>query len=243
MREVQECPKGSWVDDLSLKWIAAAVAVIAAAGVVFGISVTLGSHNRTRLDLVKGISIDDIEISGYDGSAVAKVDDEALRDLIEYDGDNDEVGDFIETVTFEVSPDSDLCNDDSITVKAVYDRTDAKDAKVKVTDDNVTFTVTGLDYESEYDSGYDSDNSSYSDDDYDDSGDDYYEDSNYYTYLVNAWDGFAAVRTGRGTDFQEVGRIWNDESVDVYNYSNGWYEIATGKWKGYYIHESSLEDY
>lgn len=75
------------------------------------------------------------------------------------------------------------------------------------------------------------------DDDEDDEDD---EDDGSETFTVDAWDGFAAVRSGRGTNYSQVGKLNNGETVKVTDLENGWYKIASGKWKGYYLHRSSL---
>jgi len=77
------------------------------------------------------------------------------------------------------------------------------------------------------------------DDDVDE--DDHDDDDDVLTFTVDAWDGFAAVRTGRGTGYSQVGRLNNGEKVKVTDLENGWYKIAKGKWKGYYLHKSSLK--
>ena len=79
------------------------------------------------------------------------------------------------------------------------------------------------------------------DDDEDDDDEDGDTGDYVQTFTVDAWDGFAAVRTGRGTGYSEVGRLNNGEKVKVKDLENGWYEIASGKWKGYYLHKSSLK--
>ena len=66
------------------------------------------------------------------------------------------------------------------------------------------------------------------------------EDDGSETFTVDAWDGFAAVRSGRGTNYKQVGRLNNGEKVKVTDLENGWYKISSGKWKGYYLHRSSL---
>ncbi len=78
-------------------------------------------------------------------------------------------------------------------------------------------------------------------DDTDDDEDDHDDDDDVLTFTVDAWDGFAAVRTGRGTGYSQVGRLNNGETVKVTDLENGWYKIAKGKWKGYYLHKSSLK--
>ena len=77
-------------------------------------------------------------------------------------------------------------------------------------------------------------------DDIDDTDDDD-DDDDVLTFTVDAWDGFAAIRTGRGTGYSQVGRLNNGETVKVTDLENGWYKIAKGKWKGYYLHKSSLK--
>ena len=79
------------------------------------------------------------------------------------------------------------------------------------------------------------------DDEDDDDDDDDDSDAFVQTFTVDAWDGFAAIRTGRGTGYTEVGRLNNGEKVKVKDLENGWYKIASGKWKGYYLHKSSLK--
>ena len=62
----------------------------------------------------------------------------------------------------------------------------------------------------------------------------------YVVMIVSAPDNYAAVRTGRGTQFEEVGRITNGHRVALKDLENGWYKIARGKYKGYYTHQSSF---
>ena len=76
------------------------------------------------------------------------------------------------------------------------------------------------------------------DDDADDEDED--EEKDYTVMVVSAPDNYAAVRSGRGTQYQEVGRITNGHRVALKNLENGWYEIAKGKYKGYYTHQSSF---
>ena len=65
------------------------------------------------------------------------------------------------------------------------------------------------------------------------------EEKDYVTMTVQAPDNYAAVRTGRGTTYEEVGRIMNGHKVALTDLKNGWYKIAKGKYKGYYTHQSS----
>lgn len=100
-----------------------------------------------------------------------------------------------------------------------------------------------LDSADDDDEDFDDDNDAVADDnDVDDSDDDENdEDDDVATFTVDAWDGFAAVRTGRGTGYQQVGKLNNGAKVQVTDLENGWYKIAKGKWKGYYLHKSSLK--
>ena len=74
----------------------------------------------------------------------------------------------------------------------------------------------------------------------DEDDDDDEEEHDYVTMVVSAPDNFAAVRSGRGTQYQEVGRITNGNKVALTDLQNGWYRIAKGKYKGYYAHQSSF---
>lgn len=65
------------------------------------------------------------------------------------------------------------------------------------------------------------------------------EDKDYVVMIVQASDNFAAVRTGRGVEYDEVGRITNGHKVALTDLKDGWYKIAKGEYKGYYTHESS----
>ena len=73
-------------------------------------------------------------------------------------------------------------------------------------------------------------------DDEDEEGD---KDKDYIVMTVRASDNFAAVRAGRGTQYEEVGRITNGNKVALTDLKDGWYKIAEGEYKGYYTHESS----
>ena len=85
----------------------------------------------------------------------------------------------------------------------------------------------------------DQDDSDLDDEDEDDEDDDDEEEKDYVTMTVQAPDNYAAVRTGRGTTYEEVGRIMNGHKVALTDLKNGWYKIAKGKYKGYYTHQSS----
>lgn len=62
----------------------------------------------------------------------------------------------------------------------------------------------------------------------------------HHTYMVISEEGFIKIMDGRGDNYNVVGIIHNDEYVDVNNYEDGWWTIASGNYAGYYIYESSL---
>lgn len=75
---------------------------------------------------------------------------------------------------------------------------------------------------------------------------DYFKDENYpigsetFTLYVQDPDGFAYVREGRGTQYKAVGKIVSGKKLKLTYYKDGWYYIASGKYKGYYISEKCL---
>lgn len=75
------------------------------------------------------------------------------------------------------------------------------------------------------------------------SGGDTHSDSSVTRYVADA-DGYANVRTGRGTNYSVVGSLSNGARVHVYRLRNGWYQIASGDYSGYYISQNTLsKDY
>ena len=231
--------------------IVCVIAVLAIGGGVFAFLMNANDDDKTKLDLVSNISKDNIKIDGYDGEATANVDANELRQYIEYEGNDEAVQSFIQSVTYSVTPAENLKEGDKITLKADYDRTDAKEAKVKVTKDNITFTVGALEEapEPEPEEEETPEPEPEPEEEPDPSDEDFVE---YYTFRVDTTyapeeggkdDGFAAVRTEPSTTSgSRVGKIYQGETVDVEKnyYSNGWYRIARGKYKGYYVYKSSL---
>jgi|GEM_PF-4612897 len=227
--------------------IIAIIAAIVLIGGGIGVFAFLMNQDsdKVELDLVSNISVDDIALSGYDGEATANIDDNVLRQTIEYDGDDEAVFAFIQSVTYTVNPNDSIKSGDKITVKAEYDRTDAKDAGVKVTKDNITFTAGELEQKPEPEPEEPEEDP----DEEDDDDEDFVE---YYTFRVDTSyapeqggkdDGFAAVRTEPSVKSgKRVAKIYNGDTVDVEKnyYKNGWYRIARGPYAGYYVYESSL---
>jgi len=241
---------------------AVVLGVLLAIGTGVFAALTLMNRNAvTRIDPMKNIISSDIIFSGNEGEGVADINQEYLISKIEYDGTDKAVRSFLDSLYFELSQYDSLYNGDQITLTVVYDKEAAETAKVKLTRTSKKVQVTGLEYydsdmdvdpgdmdedDSEDDSADDSDDYNNFDDDAEDADDSYIrmrvDTTNAKARGGTKDDHFAAVRTGPGLgkEYKTVGKIKEPHTVNVYNYNNGWYEIATGKWKGFYIHESSL---
>ena len=242
--------------------VAVVLGVLLAIGTGVFVTLTLMNRNAvTRIDPMKNIISSDIIFSGNEGEGVADINQEYLISKIEYDGTDKAVRSFLDSLYFELSQYDSLYNGDQITLTVVYDKEAAETAKVKLTRTSKKVQVTGLEYydndmdvdpgdmdedDSEDDSADDSDDYNNFDDDAEDADDSYIrmrvDTTNAKARGGTKDDHFAAVRTGPGLgkEYKTVGKIKEPHTVNVYNYNDGWYEIATGKWKGFYIHESSL---
>ena len=53
-------------------------------------------------------------------------------------------------------------------------------------------------------------------------------------------DGYANVRTGRGTEYDSVGKLYNGKVVAVKGPTNEWLEIVSGEYAGRFIHRSTV---
>lgn len=56
-------------------------------------------------------------------------------------------------------------------------------------------------------------------------------------------DDYANVRKGRSTSYTKVGALDFNTAVKVTSFKDGWYKIASGKFKGYYICDHTLSKY
>ena len=63
------------------------------------------------------------------------------------------------------------------------------------------------------------------------------------TFTLWVSDAYANVRKGRGVKYGVKGILKRGTKLTLYSYSNGWYRIKTGKFKGYYISETTLSKY
>ena len=233
--------------------------LIVAAGAAGFVWYTLYGWSENReLDLVSNIDIADLGLEGYDGEGILNYDEGYLATLIDYEGDSEKVKEFIKKVSYTVTPDTDISNGDTITIKAEYDPKAASRAKVKVTKDTKHIVIEELDEKDEEGYNYGDDNAgTESTDTFDDPEDDYDGTGNkdytgndmysgsgveYTTKTANGKDGYVNIRDERSTDGEVVVKLTNGLRVDVYDLEDGWYKIATGPYKGCYVHKSTLSD-
>ncbi|WP_289220748.1 hypothetical protein [Ileibacterium valens] len=70
-------------------------------------------NDPLKIDLMDGV---DIEVSGWNGQAKAKV----VRGEISYDGNNDAAKKFIDSIQINAEPNTNLSNGDTVTITATY---------------------------------------------------------------------------------------------------------------------------
>ncbi len=233
------------------------IAAGAAGFIWFALS---GWPEKTELDLVANIDASELGLEGYDGEGILRYDEEHLASLIGYDGDDGRVRRFIRSVSYTVTPDTDISNGDTVTIKAEFDPDKAGRAGVKVVKDTKHIVIEELDEKDEEGYNYGNDDVDLeSTDTFDDPEDDYGGGGNrndqdytgndmyggggeiYVTMTAGGADGYAAVRDGRSEDAGVVVKLGNGIRIDVYELEDGWYKIATGAYKGCYVHESEVK--
>lgn len=121
------------------KGIIAGVLVVCLV-VIVGFNVL--SNRKTEVDLTKAV---EVTFEGVSGEGYAYI----TNDEVEYDGNDDDVEDFIDNVYFTLSKTSGLKNGDEITLKAKYNSSLADKYKIDPINDKLTVTVEGLDVEFE----------------------------------------------------------------------------------------------
>ena len=62
-----------------------------------------------------------------------------------------------------------------------------------------------------------------------------------FVVAIDEPDGYANVRTGRSTDTDVVGKLYNGTIVTVLAPTNDWLEIVSGQYKGRFIHKSTVD--
>ncbi|MBR2547263.1 MAG: SH3 domain-containing protein [Eubacterium sp.] len=232
--------------------------IVAAGAGAFVWYALYGWEEKEELDLVNNIDVSDLGLDGYDGEGILNYDESYLASIVGYSGTSSEVKKFIESVSYTVTPDTDISNGDTVTIKAEYDKKKASKAGVKVVRDTKKIVIEELDEKDEEGYNYGSaDDATESTDTFDDPEDDYSGNGNedytendmysgggleYVTMTADGKDGYVNVRKKPGTDSDVVVKLTNGLRVDVYDLEDGWYKIATGPYKGCYVHESTLSD-
>lgn len=93
------------------------------------------------INLTEGASV---EFEGWSGQGSAKL---AAKDF-SYVGKDEATRRFLESVSYQITPSSNLSNGDTVQVKAIYSSTLAKLANIQVEEEDSLFTVEGLHGES-----------------------------------------------------------------------------------------------
>lgn len=94
-------------------------------------------YNYTSVNVLKNVKL---SYDGVSGDATAKVQ----SNKIAYNGDDQDVKDFLNSITYSLSENSNISNGDTITVTAEYDQSKAKSLKLKLTDTTKNITVRNL---------------------------------------------------------------------------------------------------
>ena len=71
---------------------------------------------------------------------------------------------------------------------------------------------------------------------------DWDQETTVFSQFVSTSDGYANVRSGRGSSYEAVGKLYNGTMVYVSGLQDGWYEIQYGQYTGKFIHKSQLSD-
>ncbi|MDH6366537.1 MULTISPECIES: hypothetical protein [unclassified Breznakia] len=118
------------------------IAGVLVACLVIVVALNVLGNRKTEIDLTKAV---EVTFEGVSGDGYAYIS----NDEIEYDGNDDDVEEFIDTVYFTLSKTSGLKNGDEITLKAKYSSSAAEEYKINPTNDKITVTVEGLEIEFE----------------------------------------------------------------------------------------------
>lgn len=121
---------------LKIGLIAVAVLVVLGAA-SFTMQYFLQVNDPLKIDLMDGV---DIEVSGWNGQAAAKV----VRGDISYDGNNDAAKKFIDSIQIQAEPNTNLSNGDTVTIKATYSEDLRELANIEVVSSEKKVTIDDL---------------------------------------------------------------------------------------------------
>ena len=113
---------------------------VSAALLIGIVTINILSNQKTKVDLTKNV---EIEFYGTDGEGYAKI----AKNKWDYDGNDRDVKNFLDSVYFVIEDDEGLSNGDEVEVIAKYYDQDADKYKVAPTNTKKTIKVEGLDIE------------------------------------------------------------------------------------------------
>lgn len=108
--------------------------------IVLGVSVGIKLYffpEPTQLDVLSNL---ELSYQGMEGQGTASI----KGNDIQYNGDDKEVIDFIESLNYEISPKKNLSNYDDVVVKVLFNETAMKEANVELDSASRTYQVRGL---------------------------------------------------------------------------------------------------
>ena len=115
--------------------------IIAVAGIIVvvftGYKIWDTFFNKTVIDVFTHMQV---IYEGYNGEGRAEVDEYS----IDYDMTDENLGQFVDNITFNIENNGKLSNGDQVTVKAIYSKETAKQLKVVLKEETQIFEVSGL---------------------------------------------------------------------------------------------------
>lgn len=91
----------------------------------------------TAINLSENI---EVEFTGYDGDGELYV----KNNNVEYDKSDSKIRSFVSSIYYDYSKSEDLKNGDKVTIYAIYDKDEAKELNLRITDDKKEIKVDGL---------------------------------------------------------------------------------------------------
>lgn len=119
------------------------IPIVLIIGGAVGYFIWNSTFKTIEIDLASNISNAEIKYTGENGSGVARFDASDLKNAADYPSEK-RAKEFMEGVTYEIVPSSELKNDQSIEVVAKYSRSIADEKNIKVTNYKKSLIVTGL---------------------------------------------------------------------------------------------------
>jgi hypothetical protein len=95
--------------------------------------------NYTKIDMTKNMKV---SFDGRSGNAEVEI----TENPIEYDKSDAQIADFINSITYDYSKNSELKNGDTVTITAVYNKEEANNLKLRVVNVSKKFKVSNLAY-------------------------------------------------------------------------------------------------